>query len=138
MWSGLESRLREASYPTCENLADGEVMPRLGDGRGFCCAIGDILDGSEDAVRWEEMCQIADWVGVRDENLRDAYEGYIYWAVVILPYDKSPLPRSFYPFPEDDSMVETPYEREQLMSRLVDRADQYLYCLLYTSPSPRD
>ena len=101
-------------------------MPRLRDGRGFCCAIKDILDNSENVVRWEEMCQIADWAGIKVNNLRDAYEGYIYESVVLLPYSKSPLPGHFYTIPGDDSLVGVPYEREQLMRRLNKKADQYL------------
>ena len=126
-WQQMEAELYSSVHPRCADCEGADTdIPLLLDGRKFCCAITDILECSEKAVSFSEIEEIAAWSGVRINNLRDAHEGYISQAVIILPYEKSPLPKSFYPFPEDKEMVETPKEREELMRKLRDSARKFL------------
>lgn len=124
----LMSQLRASVDPKCCacDSKHGAQMPALEDGRSFCCAVSDILEGNEQAVCWSEMQQIADWAGVRMEHLREAHEGYIEWAIISLPYERSALPRAFRPFPEDPEMVETPMERNKLMRQQIALSKQFL------------
>lgn len=124
----LMSKLEASGSPKCSDCSsiDGERVPVLADGRGFCCAIRDILAGSEHAVRWCDMQQIADWADVRMKHLREAHEGYIRWVIMDLPQERANLPESFRPFPEDPSMVETPVETMRFVRDQRKKALQYL------------
>lgn len=124
----LMSKLRASQHPKCgeHGGAESQQMPIMADGRSFCCAIKDILAGSENAIRWGEMDQIADWAGVRMRYLREAHEGYLRWAIMKLPYERANLPESFRPFPEDPSMVETPEVTMQFVRNQKEKMLDYL------------
>ena len=122
----MMSKLQASHHQKCAAGADGERVPVLADGRSFCCAVRDILAGSEQAVCWGEMLQIADWAGIRMKHLREAHEGYIRWAIMDLPQRRANLPESFRPFPEDPSMVETPVETMRFVRDQKKKALQYL------------
>ena len=124
----LMSELEASRHSKCGDCAsiDSEGMPVLADGRSFCCAVRDILEGSEQAVCWSEMQQIADWAGIGMKHLREAHEGYIRWAVMDLPQRRADLPESFRPFSEDPSMVETPAETMRFVRDQRKKTLQYL------------
>ena len=123
----LMSKLEASRHPKCDGCSSvgGDRVSVLADGRSFCCAVRDILEGSEKAVGWGEMQQLADWAGLRMKHLRDAHEGYIRWAVMELPQERADLPESFRPFPEDPSMVETPAETMRFVRDQRKKALQY-------------
>ena len=124
----LFGNLSSAKYARCRPCGGNgdENIPRLKDGRMFCCAIADVLSGSENAVRWEDMRHLTDWAGLRMRYLRDAHEGYIGWALMIVAAERAYLPESFYPFPEDPIMIETPMETQLFMDKQKKLIPSYL------------